>query len=396
VACVGERGDAPRIVRVTEPALPTAVVLDVRWTNGLAAIRSLGRAGVPVVAVAHARRALGFSSRYATPFVCPHPVLDEAEYVDALERLGDSLDRPAPLLPTHDEYLNPVARNRERLGDRFRYPFPSWDVLAVIQSKRTQLERARELGIPMPETRYPDTVDEALAAGKELGFPLVVKPSDPPMFRVRFHRQGFRCDSEPELVEAFHRAAPSGAVLQEFIVGGDEELFSLGAYVAEDGEPLGLFCGRKLRQTRKDIGSCRVGEAVWVDEVVQQGLALLRGLEFHGIAQVEFKRDRSTGVYKLIEVNPRLWQWHGLAAACGVDFPRIAYWDLLGARLPPVTTAGASKRWAITLVRDDTPALVRPPYVEPMLARDDLRPALVHGARLLRGPAGRVYRALAR
>jgi len=379
-----------------EPALPTAVVLDVRWTNGLAAIRSLGRAGVPVVAVAHARRALGFSSRYATPFVCPHPVKEEAAYVDALERLGDGLDRPAPLLPTHDEYMNPVARNRERLGDRFLYPFPDWDVLEVIQSKEKQLSRAVELGIPLPQTRYPRTVEEALSVAGELGYPLVVKPSDPPWFRVNYHRQGFRCDSEEQLVQAFEWARPHGAVVQEFIVGGDEELYSLGAYVARDGEPLGLFCGRKLRQTRKDIGSCRIGETLWVDEVVEQGLAFLRGLSFFGIAQVEFKRDARDGVFKLIEVNPRLWQWHGLAAECGVDFPRIAYWDLLGARLPLVTTKGRSKRWAITLVRDDTPAFIRPPYVEPMLARDDPRPALVHGTRLLRGPAARVRRAVLR
>src|SRR5205823_12080506 len=92
VACVGEHRHPLTIVGMIEPALPTAVVLDVRWTNGLAAIRSLGRAGVPVVAVAHARRALGFSSRYATPFVCPHPVKEGAAYVDALERLGDGLD----------------------------------------------------------------------------------------------------------------------------------------------------------------------------------------------------------------------------------------------------------------------------------------------------------------
>src|SRR5207244_8608216 len=41
-----------------------AVVVDVGWVNGLAAIRSLGRAGVPVLAVDHRRSALGFRSRY--------------------------------------------------------------------------------------------------------------------------------------------------------------------------------------------------------------------------------------------------------------------------------------------------------------------------------------------
>src|SRR5207247_5948621 len=56
-----------------------------------------------------------------------------------------------------------------------------------------------------------------------------------------------------------------------------------------------LFCGRKLRQTPPGVGTCRVGEAVWVEEVVEQGLRLLRELEHTGLSQVEFKRDPRDG-----------------------------------------------------------------------------------------------------
>ena len=66
-------------------------------------------------------------------------------------------------------------------------------------------------------------------------------------------------------------------MLQEFIPGGDELLWTLGAAIAEDGEVLATFSGRKLRQTRTNMGSARVGEAVWDEEVVDSGLALLRG-----------------------------------------------------------------------------------------------------------------------
>ena len=62
---------------------------------------------------------------------------------------------------------------------------------------------------------------------------------------------------------------------------------------------------------------------------------LLRAIGFHGVSQVEFKRDPRDGRFKLMEINPRLWQWHGLAAALGVDFPRIVYLDLMGRRRSP-------------------------------------------------------------
>ena len=68
-------------------------------------------------------------------------------------------------------------------------------------------------------------------------------------------------------------------------------------------------------------------------------------------------RDPRDGRYKLLEVNPRLWQWHGLAAACGVDLPWIAYRDLVGDPLPPARMHGDGKRWAITLMAGSGRAL---------------------------------------
>ncbi len=48
---------------------------------------------------------------------------------------------------------------------------------------------------------------------------------------------------------------------------------------------------------------------------------------------------------------------------------------------------GDGKRWAISFMGGEAPALQRPPYVDAVLAADDVRPALVQGARVLRGGA---------
>jgi predicted ATP-grasp superfamily ATP-dependent carboligase len=365
--------------------MPAAVVVDVGWVNGLAAIRSLGRAGAPVLALDHRRGALGFRSRYCLPLLCPDPGADEEGFVAFLAHVASALDRPAPIFPTHDEQLRAVARNLDAFAGRLLLPAPPWEALARIQSKRFQLERAQEAGVPIPATAYPVRAAEALAAARELGYPVLVKPSEPTGFKRAFRRQAFRCASEAELERAFAAAEPFAPMVQEEIPGGDGALWTLGSYLAQDGEALGVFTGRKLRQTPPGIGTCRVGEASWNEEVAELGLRLLRALRFHGISQVELKRDPRDMRYKLMEVNPRLWQWHGLAAACGVDLPRLAYWDLLGARLPPARMRGNGRRWAITLLRGEGPAFQRPPYVDAVVAADDPVPALVQGARLLRG-----------
>jgi predicted ATP-grasp superfamily ATP-dependent carboligase len=362
------------------------VVVEVAWVNGLAAIRSLGRKGVRVLAVDHRPFALGFRSRYAEARLAADPLDDEDGFVAALQALAEQTDDVLPVFPTHDEHLNTIARHADALGGRYRFPFPGWDVLERIQSKRHQLETAEGIGLPIPRTFYPSSAEEARAAGEEVGFPLIVKPSANVGFRRSHKRQLFRCETPGELERAYELAAPHEPMVQELIPAGAEEMYTLGSYVDRDGQPLGLFSGRKLSQTRGYMGSARAGEALWVDEVVEQGLALLRALDFHGISQVEVMRDPRDGRYKLLEVNPRLWQWHSLAAACGVDLPWIAYRDLIGDPLPPARMHGDGKRWAITLMAGSGHALERPPYVDAVFARDAPKPALVQLARhTLRG-----------
>src|SRR4029450_7911119 len=113
-------------------ALNAAVVVGVVWVNGLAAIRSLGRAGIRVLALDHRPSALGFRSRYAEPVVTPDPQ-DEEAFASFLEGRVSQL---------HAEPLNAIARAAGRLGGSFLYPFPPWEVLATIQTKRGQLDAA--------------------------------------------------------------------------------------------------------------------------------------------------------------------------------------------------------------------------------------------------------------
>ena len=365
-------------------AHPPAVVCDASFVNGLTAIRSLGRMGVPVFAVDHRPSALGFRSRYAFAVPSPDPGTDTAAYIDLLTELGDAIGRPTPILPTHDPPVNAIGRHRGQLGDRFLCPFPDEEKLALVQSKREQLDRASRAGVDTPETAHPRTRDDALGAAGRIGYPLLVKPSNPDGFRRRFERQAFRCETPQELERAYADAEPFEPMVQELIPGGDEELYTVGSYIAADGAVLGVFSGRKLRQSPPGVGTCRVGEALWVPENVDAALRLLRAFDFHGVSQVEFKRDPRDGRYKLMEVNPRLWLWHGLAASLGVDFARIAYLDLLGRRGASVTTEGRHGRWAITLLAGESPALQRPPYVEPVFSLDDLRPGATQLARVVK------------
>jgi D-aspartate ligase len=347
---------------------PPAIVVGVGWVAGLAAIRSLGRARIRVVAVDDRRSALGLRSRYAETRISPDRS-DRETFVSFLNEFGEGV-----VFPTGDFDLETLARNQDVLP--LTFTFPGWEVLAAVQDKRRQLEAALRADVETPRSR-----DEP---ADELGYPVLVKPAEPVAFRARFGVKAFRCETRDELERRFEEARDFRPLVQEWIPGGDDTLFTVGSYLARSGEALGLFSGRKLRQTPREIGTARVAEARWLPDLVEEALRLLRELGVWGISQVEFKRDVRDGRFKLIEVNPRLWEWHGLAAACGVDLPRIAYLDATGRPPRPVRMHGGGKRWAITFARGSRPAFQRPPYVDAMWARDDPKPAVVHLARVLR------------
>jgi predicted ATP-grasp superfamily ATP-dependent carboligase len=189
------------------------------------------------------------------------------------------------------------------------------------------------------------------------------------------------------------------------IPGGDDRIWTLGSYRDADGRPLASFTGRKLRQWPPRFGTARAAESRWDAALAARGHRLLDALGYHGISQLETKRDPRDGRDYLIEVNARSWLWVGLATAVGVNLPHAAYLDAIGAQ--PVPRADGHRgglRWVLLsrhlgaspgeIRRREWTAgeflhTLRPPVVDGVLDPRDPRPALAlyarHVRRLRRG-----------
>jgi D-aspartate ligase len=371
-------------------------VFDCSYVNGLSTIRQLAAAGVPVVAFDHRRQALGLRSRLAVPVVCPPPVDDPAGFASLLEEAVLAMGGRAVAFPTHDDYL--VAVSRSAPGGLL-LPFGPPELIEPIQAKRFQYEAAERAGVGLPLTFFPQTEQDAREAARQMRYPAVMKPSLGAGFKRIHSRPLLEANDPDELVAAFRAGAGFEPMLQERIPGGDDCLWTVGSHLATDGSALGLFCGRKLLQAPAGVGTCRVGEARWDQPAVDGALRLLRELGFHGTSQVEYKRDPRDGSLRLMEVNARLWQWHSLAAACGVPLAEIGYRDAVSRPVEPVTSRGHDGRRWVALVRHlresrgehrglrEALRPLRPPFDEPVFSLRDPMPAVhqVYGA--LRGGA---------
>ena len=310
---------------------PPAVVLQVSYACGLGIIRDLGVSGVPVLALDPDPEAIGLRSRYAAGACCPDPLAGEEAFVAYLERLGARLPQRAVLFPSHDEYIWPLSRHAERLAPWYIIPFSGWDVMQHVHDKRAQMEAAWRSGVETPKTLFVSSAAELEEAAREVPFPAVLKPVDSLAFKLRFHRHILDVRDRTDLERVYNRVDDLGVLmLQERIPGGEDALHTVGSYLDAGSRPLAVFTGHKLRQYPHAGGSCLAGVSRWDDDLAVSGLRLLQELQFHGVSQVEFKRDPRDGRYRLMEVNARHWKWHSLAAVCGVNLSLAAYRDVIG------------------------------------------------------------------
>ena len=345
-------------------------------------MRSLGRAGVPVIACDHDPRALGLLSRYSTPARTADPLAEPEVFVEDVLALGRRLPAPGVLFATHDEALSALGPHEDRLEGLFHRPWSPWPVLRPVMDKAAQHEAARSIGFPVPGSVVPRDERDAIAAVRNGGLrvPVILKARDAPGFRRHFRAQVLRAEDEEGLRRAYAAAARFDPQLCEVIPGGDDRLWTLGSYRDASLRPLASFTGRKLAQWPPIFGSARVAEARWDPDLAARCHALLDALGFHGISQVEVKRDPRDGRDHLIEVNARAWMWIGLATACGVNIPHACYLDAIGRpRRWPEGHAGG-RRW--TLLGKHlaaTPADLRARRLTPRAAAASLRPPLMDG-----------------
>ena len=371
-----------------------AVVLAADY-RGLGVVRSLGRKGIRVWVLTQREERLAGSSRYAeralrrpddlVPFLLGLPGVDGWA-----------------LFPTSDEDAALLGRNHAALARRFVVTSPPWDVMRWAYDKRLMHTLADDLGIAAPRTVFgrPD----------EIGFPAVLKPAVKAGFNKLTAAKAWRVDSREELHAAFDEASrlvdPAVLMVQELIPGGGETQLSYAALV-RDGEPLAALTARRTRQYPADFGRASTYvETASVPDIVEPSIRFLREIRYTGLVELEYKRDPRDGVPKLLDVNPRVWGWHTLGGAAGIDFPWLMWLLASGCDVPRVA-AREGVRWL--RLSTDLPMAVReilhrrlspgsylrtllPPKESAIAARDDPVPGLLELPLL----AGVLVRRLAR
>jgi len=331
-----------------KPRQPVGVVLGL-GQNGLATVRALGRAGVPVIGIDSDLAQPSARTRYATPLLCPDFNAAGPGLLECLLQLGRRLDDKGVLFASGDLNLTLMSEHREELGRYFHIALPPKDVVQLFLNKKAFYRFAMEKGFSIPATYFPAGPADLRQIAAKIAYPALIKPFQPTaIWRRTFDTRLFVADSPDTLVALYDHLFQVHAdlIIQEYMPGKDSELFWSATYLDGDGKALAVWTGRKLRQYPRRFGSTTFAESEWEPWIAQETVDILHAAGHRGLGFAEFKRDRRDGRFKLTEVTAgRTWFPHGLVTRSGINLPLIMYRDLLGLAVDVPTSYVQGMKW---------------------------------------------------
>lgn len=326
------------MMKISDPTVPV-VVLKSQHHSGLCIARSLGRLGVPVYIVDSRPFAPAARSRYCagrlTWDLDQSPASESVEYLlSVAKRIGG-----CPLLvPTFDTTAIFVAENAERLRSEFRFPAQDPALVNSLYSKKGMHFLARRCGVPTPEAFFPQSRAEVVQFNERTTFPVMVKPIEDRLSRGRVGTAKRVVHSRQELLDVYERTEDPrqpNLLLQEYIPGGAETIVMFNGYFDDKSECLVGFTGKKLRQFPAYTGPTCLGICETNETVARLTKLFMKAIGYRGILDIGYRYDARDGLYKVLDVNPRIGSTFRLfTGGNGLDVVRALYLDMTGQPVP--------------------------------------------------------------
>ncbi len=243
--------------------------------------------------------------------------------------LAMQLERKGILKECRVELLGTSSRSIERAEDRELFK-----------------EMCESIGEPVIPSRITYSMEEAVDAAREIGYPVVLRPA----FTLGGTGGGF-AEDEGELEEiatnAF-RLSPVHQVLVEKSVRGYKEIeFEV---MRDSNDHAITICGME----NVDPVGVHTGDSVVVAPILSlsdhdlkmlndSAIRIIRELQIEGGCNVQFALDPESSRYYLIEVNPRVSRSSALASkASGYPIARVSAKIAMGMSLEEIPVAGGT------------------------------------------------------
>lgn len=319
---------------------PAALLTFPTYGGTLAAVRQLGRSGVPVVVTGDEILAAARWSRYALQFRSCPSTKDGDCFVEWLLAYG----RRHPghvLLPTSDETSFLFASHLKSLEANFRLYQPPLESILQVLDKKLLWEACRRAGVATIPSWFPSKEDELRSLGSDLLYPVLIKPRSQ-IRRIR-RNQGAVARNSNDLLSSFRSVTAQtrnfpgyeklsnadAPMIQQFAEEGDGAVYSVSGFMDRSGEFIVARGAMKIMQRRQPVGIGVCFEACGLEDELLRGVKrLCREIGYFGVFEIEFVRWN--GTWAAIDFNPRFYNQMALDIARGLPLPMLIYLGACG------------------------------------------------------------------
>ena len=312
-------------------------------TNGYTVTRALGCKEIPLIILEKRSNQVQceLKTKYGKKIFIDN---FRADLISVLNHLAKN--SKIILFPTMDAIVLYLSEHRYSLLSSIYLSFPSHETVQLLMDKTLFKKFAKQHGFLIPKTFIINNYKEIKEVDKYLKFPILLKT--PQKMYIKGIAKAHILNNKNDLISLYKKIFPlcNTYILQEFIPGGDDQVYFCMQYISQKGKLLASFTGRKIRQWRPLCGGTASCEPAYAPELHELTYEIFKKANFWGIGSIEYKKDPRDGKYYVIEPTvSRVDYQEGVAIANGVNIPYIAYCDILGLPVKPAIKNGGNKAW---------------------------------------------------
>ncbi len=305
--------------------------------SALAAARSLGEEGIEVIIGDNNLLAPGSFSKYSKhSFLYPNPDKNPEGYLKKLvsvARKHGGKDVDLVLMPLHTDCFI-VAANQELFNGVAKIVLPTFEQIKLAGNKALLAKFCDKHDIHIPETWQPESLEEFENKIDDFKFPAFIKLQESNasigLKRVRNAKEAREFFAQS--IKKSKLEPDDYPIIQEGVDGEDY----CSTFMFNHGEKKASMTYHNILDYPRHSGMGVVRETVDAGEMEKIGADLLRLLNWHGVAEVDFRWDGKNKPY-LIEINPRFWGGLGQSIAAGWSYPNMLFQLAVDGDIEPVS-----------------------------------------------------------
>ncbi|MBI9061713.1 MAG: hypothetical protein JEZ14_06965 [Marinilabiliaceae bacterium] len=316
-------------------SLPPVVILDITY-SGYGAMRSLYPYNIPIYGFTFDENHTETKSKLAKEIIIYSN--DGNDLLEKLVSLAKRCKGKPVLILTNDAKVEFALANLDIIQTHFHLNIPTPAITEMLIDKIKLMDFINLHDIKIPKSlsieAYADIKDIA-----NFKFPVILKPY---VKSEKWYNAGlskaFIFDNRVDLLNMFPILynIENRLVIQEFIPGGDSDIYYCLVYYGKDAKCKAAFSGQKIRQWKILKGSTASTRSTDIPYIEEETKRIFDLAGFKGFGSIEFKKNPQTGEFYMIEPTAgRIDFQEYIATFSGVNIPLIGYCDQTGITIIP-------------------------------------------------------------